>query len=190
MTIKGRRPSAATVIAVIALFFALGGTGYAVTKLPRNSVGSDQVRDGSLQRRDFRTNLLLRGAQGPAGQQGPKGDTGAAGPTGAPGPVGAKGDAGEQGSQGPAGAVAFSEAYSEHVVVRAGEVRYAQAVCPAGRRVVGGGHAVEDVTNASLVPIAAYPNGIGDGRSAWAVTMRNPGDQDQTFWVLGYCVSK
>ena len=34
------RPSPATVISLVALFVALGGTGYAVTALPRDSVGS------------------------------------------------------------------------------------------------------------------------------------------------------
>jgi hypothetical protein len=189
MRIKGRRPSAATAIAVIALFFALGGTSYAVTQLPRNSVGSDQVRDGSLQRRDFRTNLLLRGVQGAVGLQGSKGDTGAAGPTGAPGPAGQKGDAGAQGPQGPQGpAPGFSEAYSEHVVVPAGGVTYSQAVCPAGQRIVGGGYTVEDLTNAMLLPIAGYPNATPDRRSAWSVTMRNLGAEDEGFWVVGYCV--
>ena len=58
-----RTPSAATVIATLALFVALGGTGYAVTKLPSNSVGTAQlkknavtsakVKDGSLRRADL-----------------------------------------------------------------------------------------------------------------------------------------
>ena len=39
-----RQPSAATVISCVALFVALGGTGYAVTALPRDSVGSAQLR--------------------------------------------------------------------------------------------------------------------------------------------------
>jgi hypothetical protein len=38
------RLSYANVVATIALFIALGGTGYAVTTLPRNSVGPRQLR--------------------------------------------------------------------------------------------------------------------------------------------------
>ena len=38
-------------ISLIALFVALGGTGYAAVALPRNSVGSAQVIDGSLKGR-------------------------------------------------------------------------------------------------------------------------------------------
>lgn len=66
------------VTASLALFVALGGTSYAVTQLPRNSVGSRQVRDGSLQRKDLAKTAITaqrgpRGAQGPAGAQGDRG---------------------------------------------------------------------------------------------------------------------
>jgi hypothetical protein len=70
------------VIALLALFFALGGTGYAVSRLPKNSVTSVQVRDYSLLKRDFKRGQLPRGPrglQGPEGQKGDKGDQGAAG---------------------------------------------------------------------------------------------------------------
>jgi hypothetical protein len=76
------RPSPAMVVACIALMVALGGTGYAAIKLPRNSVGNKQlranavtsgkVRNGSLTPKDFTPNALKRGPRGP---QGPKGDS-------------------------------------------------------------------------------------------------------------------
>ena len=89
-----RRPSPATVIALIALFVALGGTGFAAAKLvlPRNSVGTLQVRNGSLLKVDFKAGQLPRGARGPAGLAGvagPAGPTGPAGPAGPTGPAGA-----------------------------------------------------------------------------------------------------
>lgn len=37
----------ANVTATLALFVALGGTGYAATQLPRNSVGKAQLRKSS-----------------------------------------------------------------------------------------------------------------------------------------------
>ena len=41
-------------IALLALFFALGGTAVAASNLlPRNSVGSAQVINGSLQKKDL-----------------------------------------------------------------------------------------------------------------------------------------
>ena len=95
-----KRPSAATMIATVALFAALGGTGYAVTQLPPNSVGTAQVRDYSLLRRDFKTGQIPRGVQGPVGKTGA---TGPAGPQGLKGDTGSQGPAGPQGAQGPKG---------------------------------------------------------------------------------------
>jgi len=76
-------------IAYLALFIALGGTGYAAMRLPKNSVGTAQLKNGavtaakvkshSLLGSDFKVGQLPSGATGPAGAQGPKGDTGAPG---------------------------------------------------------------------------------------------------------------
>lgn len=41
-------PSPALVIAIVALFVALGGTGYAALRLPRNSVGTTQIQKGAV----------------------------------------------------------------------------------------------------------------------------------------------
>jgi allene oxide cyclase-like protein len=43
-----RRFTFSNIVSVIALFAAVGGGAYAATSLPRNSVGSAQVRNGSL----------------------------------------------------------------------------------------------------------------------------------------------
>lgn len=43
-----RLPSPAMVVACIALAVALGGTGYAAIKLPRNSVGTQQLRKNAV----------------------------------------------------------------------------------------------------------------------------------------------
>lgn len=43
-----RRPSPAMVVAVIALIVALGGTGYAAFKLPKNSVGTKQLKKNAV----------------------------------------------------------------------------------------------------------------------------------------------
>jgi hypothetical protein len=81
--------SYANVMATVAVFLALGGGAYAALKLPRNSVGTTQiknnavvsskVKNGSLLSKDFRAGQL---------PQGPKGDTGAKGETGAKGDPG------------------------------------------------------------------------------------------------------
>src|ERR671934_2691619 len=93
------RPSPALVIACVALFVSLGGTGYAVLRLPANSVGTAQlknnavtsrkVRNFSLRAADFARGQLPRGPRGPSGPVGPAGATGATGATGPQGPAGA-----------------------------------------------------------------------------------------------------
>ncbi len=98
-------------IALLALVIAIAGAGYAVVALPRNSVGTPQiknaavnsakVKDKSLLARDFKPGQLPRGAQG---DEGPPGPVGATGPTGAQGPAGPAGPAGPQGATGAAGA--------------------------------------------------------------------------------------
>ena len=75
------------VVASLALFIALGGTSYAITKLPRNSVASPQVKDGSLQPRDLAASARGAGPRGPRGPEGPRGPDGARGAQGERGPV-------------------------------------------------------------------------------------------------------
>ena len=48
MTRRLPRPSPALVVACIALFVALSGFGYAAIKLPRNSVGTKQLRNSAV----------------------------------------------------------------------------------------------------------------------------------------------
>ena len=88
-------------IGLLALFIALGGTSYAAAKLPKNSVGSAQIRSGAVTQsklqKSLQSKLAKAGAPGPAGAtgaQGPKGDTGAQGPQGVAGEKGDKGDPG------------------------------------------------------------------------------------------------
>ena len=58
------RPSPALVVATLALLVALGGTGMAAVALvPKNSVGSAQVIDGSLQSGDFAAGQVLAGRE-------------------------------------------------------------------------------------------------------------------------------
>jgi hypothetical protein len=76
------RLSYANVTATVALFIALGGSSYAAITLPRNSVGTQQLRAGAVQGKDIRNGTIqtadmskrarnaLRGQQGPAGPSG------------------------------------------------------------------------------------------------------------------------
>jgi hypothetical protein len=82
----------ANVTSMCALFVALSGIAYAGINLPRNSVGSKQikrnavkgpkVKPGSLRASDFRAGDLPEGERGPAGPQGVPGQQGLQGPAG------------------------------------------------------------------------------------------------------------
>ena len=69
--------SYANVVATLALVLAVTGGAYAATQLPKNSVGSKQVTNGSLKAKDFKPGQL---PAGPQGVPGPKGEAGAPGP--------------------------------------------------------------------------------------------------------------
>jgi hypothetical protein len=98
----------ANVMSTIAVFVALGGGAYAAVALPKNSVGTRQlkadavtsakVRNHTLRAHDFAAGQLPAGAPGAPGAQGPQG---------AQGPVGAQGPAGP--STGPAPSEAWHE---------------------------------------------------------------------------------
>jgi len=99
----------------------------------------------------FNVTIGAAGPQGPAGPQGVAGDTGPAGPAGPQGsegpqgPTGAQGSQGPQGLQGPAGpAGANGVSGWERVSVdwqmpAVGQTIGAYAICPAGKRPLGGG---------------------------------------------------
>jgi len=93
-----KRLSYANVTASLALFVALGGTAAAAVTLPRDSVGSPQIRKGAVRSAEIGKDAVrsseirdsgirladiadgarraLRGAQGPAGPAGPQGPAG------------------------------------------------------------------------------------------------------------------
>ena len=111
------RISPGSVLALTALFVALGGVSWAAVTLPADSVGkrqlkrdavtSEKVANGSLKASDFAAGQLPAGERGPAGPTGPAGPAGPAGErgdrgeTGPAGPKGEKGDRGETGPPGP-----------------------------------------------------------------------------------------
>jgi hypothetical protein len=99
------RPSPSLALSLIALFVALGGTGYAAFKLPSNSIGSAHVINGSLQKIDLskKTVAALRGNRGPRGVQGVQGESGPTGPVGPKGDKGATGEPWTAGSGLPSG---------------------------------------------------------------------------------------
>src|ERR1700712_5053114 len=91
----------ANVMATVAVFLALGGGAYAASQLPKNSVGSRQIKadavnsskvdNRSLLAADFKAGQL---PPGPQGERGAQGEQGAQGERGAEGPAGSMGPAG------------------------------------------------------------------------------------------------
>ena len=184
------RPSPAMVVAMLALVFALTGTGIAaVTALPRNSVGTKQLRNGavvsskvrnhSLLARDFRRGQLPRGPIGPAGPAGPQGPAGPAGPAGNL-------------------AVGVREA---DAAVGPGRRAFAIAACPSGQRAIGGGVYLADSTpdNQDAIMRNAPVNSTGgtafkllaSGQTpnAWYGQAYNAGSNGATVHVYAICAA-
>lgn len=163
----------ATVVAYLALFVAVGGTSYAALTITGKNVkdsslsgldiknstltGAD-VKNRSLRARDFRAGQLPAGPQGPPGVQGPAGAQGPKGDTGAEGP---KGDTGSPGISGLEEVNAVSNFDSN-------SPKFAQASCPVGKRVIGGGAFVNAPGNGPVAVQTSVPlSGAGLG---WSVT--------------------
>lgn len=81
------RMTYANVMASLAMFFVLGGGAYAATSLPKNSVGTAELKPNSitLAKLSASAKNALKGARGPRGLAGVPGAPGAAGAPGAPG---------------------------------------------------------------------------------------------------------
>jgi hypothetical protein len=97
-----RRPTPGTAIALVALFFALGGSAVAASHYLITS--TKQIKPSVLR--------ALRGHNGQTGPPGPTGPQGTPGPQGLPGAPGApgkEGKEGKEGKQGPPGPTTLSK---------------------------------------------------------------------------------
>jgi hypothetical protein len=158
-----RLPSPATMLASIALLVALGGTSVAaVSALPSNSVGTAQLKANAVTSAKVKNASLLR-VDFKKGQL-------PAGPTGARGP---------QGPAGPAGPAGVSALQRVDVVTPTSSVnsKTISAVCPAGKRVIGGGARVTGNGAFKVSINEAYPdsdatkfNGVAREVDATALT--------------------
>jgi hypothetical protein len=106
--------SPATVIAGLALVFAMTGGAYAAKKYLITS--TKQISPSVLKSLQGKAGPAgangapgAQGAQGPAGPAGPQGAAGAKGDTGSPGAPGVKGEKGEKGATGEKGSTGFTE---------------------------------------------------------------------------------
>jgi hypothetical protein len=86
------RMTFANVVSCLALFVALGGSAFAATQLPKDSVGAAQLKADSVTASKVKAGSLLasdfKSGQLPAGERGPQGLPGNNGLPGAPGSPG------------------------------------------------------------------------------------------------------
>jgi hypothetical protein len=133
-------PSPATVIASIALLLALGGTSIAaVTALPRNSVGTAQLKAGAVTSAKVRNGSLLRADFRPGQLQ-----------------------AGPPGPQGPSGITAREDILAE-TPTDSVSPKTVRATCSAGKKVLGGG---VEVGGAGRGKVTVTEN-LPEGDNAW-----------------------
>lgn len=116
----------------------------ALSALPRNSVGTNQlmtgavtsikVRNGSLLVRDFMPGQIPQGPAGPAGAAGP---------------------AGPAGPQGPPGVAAYETVFTTGTIDST-PAKTLTASCPSGKRALGGGVAISPAAVTGVAVTSSY----------------------------------
>jgi hypothetical protein len=146
------------VVATLALFVALGGTSYAVTKIGskeirNNSVRSKDIRNNDVRSRDIRNHSLLakdfKGGQLPSGLRGPPGVSG----------------------------------YTVRRTTSAASsaLKDVVATCPAGLVAVGGGGTATGAANGTVALIYSLPT---DPPNRWRVGAAEVNGGTTANWTL------
>jgi hypothetical protein len=147
------------VISLIALFVALGGSSYAAVTLHANSVGSRQIKNGSIRIQDL--NASIRPSSKNAKFRAAVVDTVNDPTTGLT--IHVVSDPGPQGAQGPQGATGPATVTTRDAIgpdVQGGQVSGTHVDCAAGEKVVGGGASFEG-GDGSNIPKFSIPEGNG-----------------------------
>ena len=190
------RLSFANVLPVLALFLALGGTAYAAGVLPLNSVGTAQLKPGSVtsgkvKDRTLKTVDLARNQLTP----GPRGAMGPAGPAGAgvavdTSQVYTRGQSDTRYLQGGLVTVITS------ITIPSTGNLGTTATCPAGYQAISGGTDASD--NARMFLLSSQPviegsnlvalsNGVHGAPTAWRAFVNNDTATTQTLKVVVTC---
>jgi hypothetical protein len=165
-----RKPSLGTIIAIVALFIALGGSAVAANRYLITK--TSQIKPSVLSK--------LKGKAGATGPAGPAGTAGPGGPAGPQGP---------QGPQGPGGGAAALSALTTVVGPKVegtynpstetyGE--FSEARCPAGQKAVSGGHD-------EILAEAVQSYKIGNTWSVIGVSVKTHNNIVQAF---AYCAAE
>ena len=136
-----RKPSPAMVVALLALFVALGGSATAAGVL----ITSRQIKDRTIQVRDISPPAMraLRGTRGALGPQGPEGPPGPAGPQGPQGNQGATGATGPAGAPGRSATDIYTRLFDS--VADAGGGSFVNAFCTGNEVAITGGVRTDSV---------------------------------------------
>jgi Collagen triple helix repeat (20 copies) len=178
-----RRPSTAVFIAMLALFFALGGGAFAADQFVISNI--NQIKPSVLAQITTKARGP-RGPSGPRGPIGPKGDTGAKGSSGGKGEKGDTGPRGPKGDRGPAGPETLPNLDTEStdsVPLAPKTTAKATADCTSGFRAISGGF---EVNRGNVTYSQRTPGGIG-----WSViatsTSTTPGGEAGYVRAFVYC---
>ena len=179
--ISQRLSASAMIVACVSLIVALGGVSYAAGALPRNSVGTTQLKKNAVTGPKLNKNAVtgvkvkngtLLAADFKAGQL-------AAGPKGDPGPQGPKGDTGHPGAPGISG---WQFVVAVQSTLAPGAKATASALCPDGKKVLGGGFNVPD--NFTVTESRGMTFG-----GAWEAAVKNNGLSGAIWSVYAVCAN-
>jgi hypothetical protein len=170
----------ANVVSTLCIFVLLGGGAYAATRLPKNSVGTKQLKNGAV-----------TGAKVKAGSLPVSSFKEGQLPLGTIGPVGPKGEPGATNVL----------TYEGEITVVPGDTSESRAAaCPSGQTATGGGYTFEESpAGPDEVIKQNRPNELTSGHNlipengkpanSWFVEMKNFGSTDFSFRPYVECAS-
>jgi hypothetical protein len=174
-------------VAYLALFVALGGTSYAATALPKNSVGTKQIRNNAVTGAKVKNNSLSQNDLSPAARAALKGATGPAGATGTKGEKGDKGDPGSAGSPGLSGYEVTTA--SDGDITNSLSTLSGTADCPVGKKVLGGGVLHDELGSFTAGPIVEQSGPVTSSPQGWSADVRGQNNDDWSITVYAICAN-
>jgi hypothetical protein len=181
-----RHLSFGNITALMALVVALGGTSYAAISIPKNSIGSAQIKKGAVANSDLHGNAVTAAKikDGSLVRADFAASELPAGPRGLTGAIGPKGEQGIQGIQGLVGTTGAATVQHLQAAADLGDGLKASydVYCPAGQQAIAGGVRGDDtaseatsVTSSRPAISAANtePPVNGQGFTGWRVTVVN-----------------